>query len=393
MGKWHSIHQIIEEEKDQLISMARAIYRQPELGGEEIFAAGLIAGYLRGKGFTVRQEVAGLKTAFTASYGTEGFHLAFCSEYDALPELGHACGHNLIGIASVAAGVALAGSLAGRVGRVSVIGTPNEEGKGGKVDLVRAGIFDDVDAAMIFHPGCSTRIHVVSLACCDYQFVFHGKNAHAACEPWVGRNALDGVIQTFNAVNALRQHLKDDVRIHGIITEGGLAANIVPNRAAADFTIRAIEKDYLNEVTERVIACARGAAFSTGTELEIRESGYHYDAMISNRVLANLFSETLAEAGYNIESKQVEGFGSIDMGNVSSVTPSIHPVLAITDQWVPGHTAEFSALCDTEEAYAVMLAAGRAMAITGFKILKSPELQKQVKAEFDASKTERRPYF
>jgi amidohydrolase len=378
------IQKAFDQEKKRLIEMARAIHRKPETGGNEVFAVELITGYLEKKGFKVWRGVGGLKTAFMASYGGEGFHVGFCSEYDALPEIGHGCGHNLIGIAGVAAGVALAAGLDGINGRVSIIGTPDEEDHGGKVDLVRTGVFDDVDAALMFHPGCSTRIHVQSLACCDYQFIFHGKNAHAACEPWEGRNALDGVIQTFNGINALRQHLKDDVRIHGIISEGGLASNVIPDRAVADFCIRAIDNRSLGEVVQRVIACARGAAIATGTELEVKESDYPYDAMHSNRVLADVFAESLEEAGYNLKSPHTEGFGSIDMGNVSRVTPSIYSMVAITEKWIPGHTKEFSALCDTDEAYEIMLTAARAMALTGLKVIQDTDLQKKIKEEFNA---------
>ncbi len=382
MNNYHAIESCIAGERDKLLEMARAIYAKPETGGEEFFASELLTSYLEEKGFKVWRGIGGLKTAFMASYGDDGFHIGFCSEYDALPEIGHGCGHNLIGIAGVTAGIALACALRGRTGRVSVIGTPNEEDQGGKVDLVKTGVFDDVDAAMMFHPGCSTKIHAESLACCDYRFIFHGRSVHASTEPWEGRNALDAVIQTFNGINALRQYLKDDVRVHGIISEGGRAANVVPDRAAADFIIRARDSRYLSEVVEKVIACARGAAMATGTMLEISESGYPYDAMISNRVMADLFSENLAEAGYSLDSPHQEGFGSIDMGNVSRVTPSIYPILAITDDWVPGHTREFATLCDTEDAYNVMLAAGRAMAVTGLKIIEDAELQKRIKEDF-----------
>lgn len=377
-----AVQKKIVEEKAKLVEMAREIHKNPETGGQEYFAMKLITEYLEAKGFKVWRGIGGLKTAFMASFGEEGFHIGFCSEYDALPEIGHGCGHNLIGIAGVAAGVALATSLGDLPGRVSIIGTPNEEDEGGKVDLVKSGVFDDVDAAMMFHPGCSTSIHVESLACRDYRFIFHGRSVHASTEPWEGKNALDSVIQTFNSINALRQHVKDDVRIHGIVSEGGLAPNVIPDRAAADFIIRARDSDYLREVVEKVVACARGAATATGTTLEVTESGYPYDAMISNRVMADLFAESLKETGYTLQSPFDEGLGSIDMGNVSRVTPSIHPVVAITDQWIPGHTHEFSALCDTDEAYNIMLQVSQAMALTGHKILEDRELQKKIIQEF-----------
>lgn len=382
MTDYGAIKLKIEKEKERLVDMARAIHAKPEPGGQEFFAAGQITRYLEEQGFKVWRGVGGLKTAFMASFGDSGYHLGFCSEYDALPEIGHGCGHNLIGIAGVTAGVALAAALAGQEGRVSIIGTPDEEDHGGKVDLVRLGVFDDIDAAMMFHPGCSTSFYVESLACRDYRFIFHGRSAHASSEPWEGRNALDAVIQTFNSINALRQHLKDDVRIHGIISEGGLAPNVVPDRAAADFIIRARNNIYLTEVIEKVLACARGAAIATATTLEVTESGYPYDAMISNRTLADLFAESLKETGYAIDSPHEEGRGSIDMGNVSRVTPSIHPIVAITDQWVTGHTREFTTLCNTDEAYDVMLKVGEAMALTGLKVVNDPALQSKIKNEF-----------
>ena len=382
MTDYTAIEQKVGEERTKLVEIARAIHGRPELGGQEFFAAELITGYLEEKGFKVWRGLGGLKTAFMASYGDAGYHVGFCSEYDALPDIGHGCGHNLIAVAGVAAGVALAAAIKDQPGRVSIIGTPDEEDHGGKVDLVRAGVFDDIDAAMMFHPGCSNNFHVESLACRDFRFIFHGRSAHASSEPWEGQNALDAVIQTFNGINALRQHIKDDARVHGIITEGGLAPNVVPDRAAADFIIRSRDSSYLNEVVEKVIACARGAATITGTTVEVIESGYPYDAMISNRVMADLFAESLKEAGYAVDSPHQEGRGSIDMGNVSLVTPAIHPVVAITDQWVPGHTHEFTALCGTDEAYEIMLTVGQAMAITGLKAIKDPGLQAKIKKEF-----------
>lgn len=380
------IDRFVEQEKDALIALSRAIHQNPELGDREFFACQTLCDYLEAKRFTVNRGAAGLETAFSASFsrGEGGPHFAFCAEYDALPEIGHGCGHNLIGVASVTAAAALAAGAAyiNRPFRVTVAGTPNEEGRGGKIDLIKAGLFDDVDVAMMFHPGCSTRAHVETLACRDYEFIFHGRNAHAACEPWEGRNALDGVLLTFNGINALRQHLKDDVRIHGVITAGGQASNIVPARAAAQFCIRSGDNRYLNEVVERVFNCARGAALATGTELEINESSYPYDAMISNPVLEEIFSGALPAAGYKDGSNLSEGMGSIDMGNLSRVVPSIHPVLAVTDQFQAGHTAEFARLCNTSRAYETMLAAGKAMAITAVKVIGDPALQKRVQTAF-----------
>ena len=382
MAKYEKVLNAIEKEKESLIALAREIHSNPETGRNEFIAVDLITNYLDRNGFKIFRGVGGLKTSFMASKGEEGYHVGFCAEYDALPEIGHGCGHNLIAIASVAAGIALASAIEGQQGRVSIIGTPDEEEHGGKVDMVRLGVFDDIDAAMMFHPDCATRIHIESLACRDYKFIFHGKNAHASSEPWEGRNALDAVIQTFNNINALRQHLKDNTRIHGIITEGGVAVNVIPDRAAADFLIRASNSSYLKEVVEKVINCARSAAIATGTDLEVSESDYPYEAMLSNKELGDTFAASLDEAGYSVKSKHDVGIGSIDMGNVSRVTPSIYPVLALTDEWIPRHTFEFASLCDTEQAYEVMLTAGKAMAITGLKVINNRELQKKIKEDF-----------
>lgn len=375
----------ISREQEELIKLSKAIQQNPELGGKEHFASKILCDYLEKKGFSVRRGVGPWDTAFIATYrhGEGGFHAAFCAEYDALPDVGHACGHNLIGVASVAAGVALTNLEVDFPYAVTVIGTPDEEGRGGKVDLIREGVFEDVDIAMMFHPGYDTVIDVKSLAFRSYDFIFHGENAHAASEPWLGRNALDAVTLTFHAVNCLRQHLKPDVRIHGIIKEGGKATNIVPHRSVAEFCIRSIDNDYLNEVVSKVLNCAKGSALSTGTELEIKEVGNPYDAMVSNQELVHLFKETLELVEFVDRAKHKEGMGSIDMGNVSRVVPSIHPVLSLTSDIVPGHTKEFADLCNTPHAYDTMLLAGKAMAITAVKVLQNPELQNRIKLEFE----------
>lgn len=381
------IKNTVAAEKDALISLSRKIHSRPELGDEEFFAVQTISDYLAAKGFKIKKELAGLETAFQASWHSgdhkKGCHIAFCAEYDALPEIGHACGHHLIAGASVAAAVALAGALADFSGTVSLIGTPNEEGRGGKIDLVRAGVFDDVDAAMLFHPDYQTQVSYVSQACRTFSFTFHGQNAHASGNPWDGRNALDGVIQTFNAVNALREHLRDDVRIHGIITGGGQAINIIPDRASAEFCLRSLDNRDLEEVIERVLDCARGAALASGTRLVVAETEYPYDALLTNSILAELFWESLQEVSARSWTEQDDlGHGSTDMGNVSQVVPAIHPIMAITDQKIAVHTAEFTQVSSSEEAYEIMLEAGSAMALTGFKIFSDPGLLPKIKEEF-----------
>lgn len=381
------ISQIIAEQKEALVGLSRAIHHHPELGDREIYAVQILCDYLKSKGFTVEKEAAGQETAFIATcrIGEEeegGCHIAFCAEYDALPEIGHACGHNLIAVASVSAAVALAGTSPGAPFTVSVIGTPNEEGRGGKIDLIRAGVFEKVDLAMMFHPNSITCINYGGLACRTFSFNFHGQNAHAAGNPWDGRNALDGVILTFNGINALRQHLRDDVRIHGLITDGGKAINIIPDRACVEFCIRSIDNHYLDEVVEKVINCARGAALATGTELKINETCYPYYAMESNQVMVQLFEDSIKEVSNDDWPQQEAGLGSTDMGNVSLVTPSIQPFVEITEEEVELHTAEFARLCDTPRAYETMLTVGKAMALVGYKVVRDPSLMRQIKVEF-----------
>ena len=380
------INRIIAAEKEALIGLSREIHGHPELGDQEFYAVQVLCDYLAAKGFALQKEAAGQKTAFLAtrrsSESEEGCHIAFCAEYDALPEIGHACGHNLIAGAAVAAAVALAGTAPGVPFTVSAIGTPNEEGRGGKIDLVRAGVFDKVDLAMMFHPDYLTCVDYASQACRTFSFTFHGENAHASGNPWDGRNALDGVILTFNGINALRQHLREDVRIHGMITDGGQAINIIPDRACVELCIRSIDNRYLDEVIEKVLNCARGAALATATELTVTETEYPYDAMLTNAIMGELFWESLKEVSDADWSEQEVGLGSTDMGNVSLVVPSIQPIIAITDREVAVHTAEFARLCDTPQAYETMLEVGKAMALAGFKILRDPALLKRIKEEF-----------
>jgi amidohydrolase len=387
------LDETIAAEREKLIELSKSIFDRPELGLEEYYASEVMCQYLESEGFNVTRGVGGLDTAYVASYeeGTGGYHVAYCAEYDALPEIGHACGHNLIGVASIAAGVALAECLKGnkRPFKVSIIGTPDEEGTGGKVDLIHAGVFNDVNIAMMFHPGYSTIIHVESLAFHSYEFIFKGKTAHAASEPWEGRNALDGVIQMFNGVNALRQQVKSDVRIHGIIKEGGLVTNIIPERAVAEFCVRSIDNEYLNELAEKLIQCAKGAALMSGTELEVLKVGHFYEAMRSNTALEQVYRQCLDEVGYIDRSRHKEGMGSIDMGNVSNVVPSIHPVLSLTDRLVPGHTVEFAEMCNTDHAYETMLLAGKSMALTGYQVVIDPSLQKKIQEEFESKNTQK----
>lgn len=338
---------------------------------------------LRAAGFEVEEGIAGLETAFRARWqgAPGGPTIALLAEYDALPELGHACGHNLIGTASVGAALALKQAFPDLPGTILVIGTPAEEEGGGKIIQCRHGIFDEVDAAMLCHPRSKNMVLRGGLACVDATFRFHGRAAHAASAPQDGISALDAVIQTFNGVNALRQLFTSDVRVHGIITHGGEATNIVPAFAEAKFLMRAADVKGLGVVRDKVFAAARGAAEASGARLEIDE-GLTYAERNNNHALAGLFRRNLEAQGLEVEEPPAGGgIGSSDIGNVGQVTATIHPYIRIGD-CVP-HTPEFAAAAGSKAGLRALNQATRALAMTAWDLCTSPEALAEVRAEFE----------
>jgi amidohydrolase len=302
-----------------------------------------LTGFLKANNFTVETNIINKPTAFKAVYDSSkpGPSVSFLCEYDALPGIGHGCGHNMIGTMSCGAAVGLSRFLDRTGGRIVVLGTPAEETDGAKVDMAAMGVFDGIDAAMILHPEDETFESGSSLAMDAIQFDFKGKASHAASAPEEGINALDAAILTFNGINALRQHITSDVRIHGIIKEGGKAANIVPDRAIAQFYVRSGKKKYLKDVVEKVKNVARGATLMTGAKLEISNYEISYDDMNTNQNLSKTFNRNLQLAGVNKISPKRSSYGSLDMGNVSNVVPAIHPYISIADTKLVGHTEEF----------------------------------------------------
>ncbi|MGK3113526.1 M20 family metallopeptidase [Candidatus Pantoea formicae] len=373
----------IEQISQQMTTLARAIHAQPELSFEEHHASAALQAPLKAAGFTVTPGVAGLETAFRARLdsGKPGPHVALLAEYDALPELGHACGHNLIGTASVAAAVALANSGTLRTGVLEVIGTPAEEEGGGKIIMADSGVFDGVDAVMMFHPREKNMMTRGALACVDATFKFYGKAAHAASAPHLGISALDAVIHSFVGINALRQFFTDDVRVHGIITHGGSATNIVPAYAEAKFLMRAATVAGLQTVRSKVFAAAQGAAEMSGVRLEIEE-GLTYAERNNNHALAGLFQTNIEQLGLVAEAAPERGgVGSSDIGNVSQLTAAIHPYLRIGD--VVPHTPEFATAAASDSGIDAMLNAARALAMTTFDLQQAENL-KTVRDEFSA---------
>ncbi len=376
----------IESIKDELVELSHLIHRNPEPSFEERKAAAWLAEKLEANGFQVERGLGELKTAFRAVLPQRAGQkpvVALLAEYDALPELGHACGHNIIAAASIGAAIGLTEVITRLRGTIQVIGTPAEESGCGKKILVERGVFRGVDAAMMVHPSNHTLVARGSLASRLVEVKFHGKAAHAAAYPERGINALDGVIETFNNINALRQHLRGDARIHGIITHGGTRTNIVPNFAAARFQVRAADDEYLNQLLQKVENCARAAALATGARLEFVLNNSYYQAIRPNHTLAELFAANLRQLGEELdELSQAGAMGSTDMGNVSQAVPAIHPYIAICPKEVVGHSPEFAQAAISARADRALLAAAKSLAMTVVDLLSDPTIIGRIQREF-----------
>jgi len=379
-----AIAQAVDSLGDELEALSHQIHAHPELGYEEVQACGWLTDFLARKGFKVETGVAGVATAFRATIETgAGPTIAILCEYDALPGIGHACGHNVIATSGAGAGAALAAAKAQLPkGRILVIGTPAEEGGGGKVKLIQGGVFKDVDCAMMIHGFDRTLLHQDLLGIVRATFEYTGKAAHASVDPWAGINALDACIQTFNAISMLRQQVRPECRIHGIITSGGAAANIIPEYAAATFYVRAPRIDTMWELYKRVVACAEGAARAAGAGLKVTQHDTVYEPMNSNKVLLDLFAANMKTAGL-VEGEPIpDRLGSSDVGNVSQVIPTIQPMVAIAPLGTAIHSREFADAAVKPLARAGLLAAAKTMAMTTLDLLAEPGLVEKAKKAF-----------
>jgi len=372
----------VELQRQQLIQLSLNIHDNPELGFEEEKASAWLASYLEDSGFRVERGIADLATAFRATYGQGSPWIALLAEYDALPEIGHGCGHNIIATSAVGAAVASKSIIDQSGGSVVVLGAPAEEVFGGKIDMVKAGVFKEIDVAMIVHPGSRNMVTIQALACSSLEVEFFGRSAHAAAQPHRGINALEAMILAFTAINSLRQHIKGEARIHGIITDGGEAPNVVPAHSAALFMIRAPDDDYLTELNDKVLNCFTGASIASGARLEYKWKDKTYAPMKNNATLAKLFSQNLESLGRRVEAFSPGfGFGSTDMGNVSQVVPSIHPMIAIASPEVLIHTQEFAYAAASETGHEGLTDAARAIAMTVVDILQ-PGMLDKIRQEF-----------
>lgn len=373
---------------EDLKELNEYIYKNPELGRKEFKACEAHKNLLKKYGFEVEENYIEIPTAYLAKYssGKKGIKIGYLAEYDALPEIGHGCGHNILGTTSIGAGILLKEYIDEFGGEVLIFGTPAEETFGAKVDMAEAGCFDDIDVAMISHPtGKNHEKSGTSQAMEALQFTFRGKTAHAAGDPYNGINALDGVIQFFNSINALRQQTKTSARIHGIISNGGEAANIIPDLAVANFYVReATTKDML-KLSERVKNCAKGAALATGTSLEIENYEYTFKHLVTNEKLSSIYTKNLELQGIK-DIPMSDPTGSSDCGDVSHHCPTIHTYFPISKCELTGHSIEFAKATITEEAYKGMKEAIFALVMTGKDILENENLLKEIKDEFNQMK-------
>jgi amidohydrolase len=372
---------------DEIFAFSRALYDDPELSLEETRASGRLADSLLREGFQVQRGVAGLPTSFVAaSRGkTPGPRVAILAEYDALPDIGHGCGHNIIASSAWGAGRVLARLRDRLPGEFRVIGTPGEETLGGKAVMAAEGIFRDLDAALMVHPGTEYRVHTTSLACQSIQVTFEGKASHAVAAPDRGVNALDPLVLLYVSVDALRKGLTPEVRIPGVIVEGGKRANVVPDRAVGRFSIRARNRAAVETIRERITRMAQGLASAGGARVTVSRLDETYDEMLTNRVLAALFKENLRTLGIETNDSPRDRMGSLDMGNVSHVVPSLHAYVAIAPPTGALHTREFAEATVSESGRRGLMMAVKALAMTAIDLLCRPDAAPDARRELSAA--------
>jgi len=381
-----AIDDAVASDAGDLIALAANLHANPELRFEEVKAAAWITELVASRDIKVERGLGGMPTALRARAGTAGGpRVAILAEYDALPEIGHACGHNLIAAGAVGAFLAAARVAERAGGEVVLLGTPAEEGGGGKIKLIEAGAFDGLDAAMMFHPFDRDLLAHTALASTWLMFDFTGVPSHAAAAPHIGASALTACMDTFRLIDGQRVHFQDGVRVHGFITNGGQAVNIIPERAACEFSVRARDSQELARVRAIVERCARAAAMASGVDVAM-SSRQGYKDMRNNLTMARVFGEHLAAAGRTArEADPRVGAGSTDMGDVSHVVPSIHPYLAIVGEGEAlCHEHRFAAAAASDAGNRTALAAARAMAKTAIELLRSSALRDAVRAEWSS---------
>ena len=386
-----SIERRIDEVSEELISASHAIHANPELAFKEFFACDTLTNALEHHDIKTEKAVYSLETSFEAKLNpdNDGPRVAILAEYDALPGIGHACGHNIIATSALGATLGLNAVAQELEGSIRLIGTPAEEKGGGKELMARNGAFEGIDAAMMIHPAGTNLASMPCICVAEVEVIYHGKSSHASAMPHKGINALDGLLLAYQAISNLRQHIRSTERIHGIITEGGSAPNIVPDRSVGQFYVRAADEKELAQLKPRVQSCFEAGAKGSGCEVEINWANVDYLDLNTNWPLAELFQEHAESLGREFipyEEAVKFGAGSTDMGNVSHRLPSIHPMLAVAPSNVVIHNPEFAKWAASEKGDAAVIDGAKALALTAADFLLSTELQKRAKTAYEVSK-------
>lgn len=364
-----------------LVSLSHFIHAHPEMGYEEYLSAEAVASAAEDAGFILERGIAELPTAFRATSGSGELRVVLCAEYDALPDVGHACGHNIIAAASLGAAIGLAAVAEELDLTVILLGTPSEEGGGGKIDLINAGYFNDVHAALMIHPWPTERLEATCLAVDHFDVTYEGKEAHASAAPWEGVNALDAVTIAQVAVSLLRQQLRPGDQVHSIVTDGGAAANIIPRRASARYMARSVTATRLAQLRDRLSGCFEAGARATGARLSVNEIGSAFSHMESDPAILAHYRVAAEELGRSFsldDQAEAKPTLSTDMANVSLVVPSIHPLLAIPTQGAVNHQPEFTAACITPEADQAVINGALALANTVISVATDNALRRRL---------------
>lgn len=382
MSAKQEILDFIENKKYDYVEISHRIHERPELGNEEIFASRTLIDILKLHEFEIETDIAGHATGFIASYESDkpGPTIGFLAEYDALPGLGHACGHNIIGTASVLGGTALKQVIDEIGGKVVVLGCPAEEGGengSAKASYVKAGIIEDIDVALMVHPGNETYRTINTLAVDVLDIQFYGRSAHASENANEALNALDAMISYFNGVAQLRQHIKKGQRVHGVILDGGKAANIIPDYTHARFYTRATSRKELDVLTEKVKEIARGAAIQTGCDYEFGPIQNGVNEFIKSPKLDDLFEKYAEEMGEEVINDDF-GYGSTDTGNVSHIVPTIHPHIKIGSRNLVGHTHRFREAAASVHGDQALIRGAKILALMGLELIENEKLFNEI---------------
>ncbi|HUF52671.1 MAG TPA: M20 family metallopeptidase [Dehalococcoidia bacterium] len=375
----------VEAARQKLIDVSLQIHANPELAMKETKAAKLLAATMEDLGFAVERSAYGIETAVKGTWGEGPVTLAYLMEYDALPEIGHACGHNLIATAGLGGAIGLRGAVSPADVRLVVLGTPAEEDIGGKQMLIDKGAFQGVDAALMVHPAPLELADPYMFGVHSCYVKYTGREVHASMAPEAGINALDGLVTAYQAIAQLRQHIRRDARIAGVILNGGSASNVIPDKATGRFEVRALQPQYMEDLKQRVEACFEAGTQASGATVEVTWAQVVYEPMNNNPTLVSLYKANAEALGRTFFEAGATSTGSTDMGNVSWVVPSIHPTFTIGN-FALNHTAAFTEVAATDAAHDNMIQIAQALAMTGVDLALNSDIVDQARAEFEPTR-------